>query len=148
MKQFLLFSLIIFTFSNKSIAQVDKDKSDEYFKTANLYFDEDKYDMAIIYCDSAIIANTDNLEAYTYRGVCKFSLKEYGSAIEDFDLALILNPGYAEVYYYRGICKMELGIKDQACDDWYNAYNYGYKKVISVIEENCNIQDSTKNMKK
>ncbi|RLD46888.1 MAG: hypothetical protein DRI86_01885 [Bacteroidetes bacterium] len=147
MKQYLLIIFNLFLFSNISFAQVDEAKSNAYFQTANIYFDQDKYDIAILYCDSAIIANTDNLEAYTYRGVCNFSLKEYDSAIEDFDLALILNPGYAEVYYYRGICKMELGAKDQACEDWYNAYNYGYKKVMSIIEENCDLQDSKEKKK-
>jgi len=140
----LLSLLAIYSFT---FAQVDEAKSNAYFETANVYFDENKFDIAILYCDSAIIANTDNLEAYAYRGVCKFSLKDYDSAIEDFDLALILNPGYAEMYYYRGICKMELGAKDQACEDWYSAYNQGYKKVIEIIEEHCDLQESTEKKK-
>jgi len=116
MKQYLLIIFNLFLFSNISFAQVDEAKSNAYFQTANIYFDQDKYDIAIL-------------------------------SIEDFDLALILNPGYAEVYYYRGICKMELGAKDQACEDWYNAYNYGYKKVMSIIEENCDLQDSKEKKK-
>lgn len=138
----LLLSLL--SISSLSFAQINKEKSDEYFKIANTYFDANNFDKAIVYCDSAIISNTENLEAYAYRGVCYFSIKDYDKAIEDFDLALILNPGYAEVYYYRGICKMELGANEQACEDWYKAYNQGYKKVMTIIKENCIVGDSIK----
>jgi len=140
----LILLLGFLTISSFSYAQSNKEKSDAYFKTANVFFDENDFTNAIVYCDSAILANTENLEAYAYRGVCKFSLKDYDKAIEDFDLALILNPGYAEMYYYRGICKMELGASDQACEDWYKAYNQGYKKVMQIIEKNCITNDSIK----
>jgi tetratricopeptide (TPR) repeat protein len=140
----ILFSLLL---NISIIAQTDKAKSKLYFEKASTYFDAQNYKMCILYCDSAIITNTENLEAYAYRGVCKFQLKQYAAAIEDFDLALILNNAYAEVYYYRGICKKELGADKQACEDWYEAYNLGYKKVMSIIKEHCKLEEDTKKEK-
>ncbi len=147
MKTFLLVLLSLVIFNINTIAQADKEKSIKYFEKASIFFNEQNYQMCILYCDSAIIADTDNLEAYAYRGVCKFQMKKYAAAIEDFDLALILNDGYAEIYYYRGICKKELGADAQACEDWYQAYNLGYKKVMAVIKENCELEEKKKEEK-
>lgn len=125
------------------------DKSKVYFEQANVYFDKEDYKTALLYCDSAISFDTENVEAYAYRGVCKFQLKNYDAAIEDFDLALVLNNGYAEVYYYRGLCKKELGADKQACEDWYSAYDLGFRSVIKIIKANCKLQeDEIKDNKK
>ncbi len=137
----VLLNLFILLFSSQiSIAQQNKALSAKYFETASNLFDKEAYKEAILYCDSAITTNTDNLEAYAYRGVCKFQLKKYEEAIADFDLALTLNNGYAEVYYYRGLCKKELGADKQACEDWYNAYDLGFKQVMKIIKLNCKLE--------
>ena len=128
-------------------SQANVTKSLAYFKQASNYFDEQKYETAIKYCDSAITTNAENLEAYAYRGVCNFNLKKYETAIQDFDLALILNDGYAEVYYYRGLSMLELGANKKACADFYEAYNLDFKEVIKIIEANCEIEDKGKNKK-
>ena len=142
----IVFSII---FSIQLNAQNQKEeKSKSYFETANVYFDKEDYQTALLYCDSAILFDTENIEAYAYRGVCKFQLKDYDSAIEDFDLAIVLNNGYAEVYYYRGLCKKELGADEKACEDWYNAYELGFKSVMKIIKANCEIQDAKNNNKK
>lgn len=142
----ILFS-IIFSFQLNA-QNKQKAKSKAYFEKANVYFDKADYHTTLLYCDSAILFDTENLEAYAYRGVCKFQLKDYEAAIKDFDLALILNSGYAEVYYYRGLCKKELGADKQACEDWYNAYNLGFKSVMKIIKANCKIQEDPKKEKK
>ena len=97
MKTIIITLISIIFLSNYAIAQKDEEKSMAYFEQANVYFDSKNYPLAIIYCDSAIAANTDNFEAYAYRGVCKVELKLYDEAIKDFDLALILKNGYPEV---------------------------------------------------
>jgi tetratricopeptide (TPR) repeat protein len=125
--------------SNEENRQKDVEKSSSYFQKASELFDQQSYLQAKQYCDSAIVYNTENMQAYAFRGVCKYNLKDYPSAIEDFDLALVLEKGYAEVYYYRGLCKKELGFDKLACDDWYEAYELGFKKVIKIIESNCEL---------
>ena len=144
MRRSLLIILAVNILGIALFAQTDKFKSDAYFTKANEYFDKDDFKTTILYCDSAIEANSENLEAYAFRGVSKFELKLYEEAIKDFDFALILNDGYAEVYYYRGLAKFELGDKKHACDDWYESYSLGYKGVIKIIEQNCNLEDSGK----
>ncbi len=149
MKVLSILILFIAFFGIQSNAQnTQEQKSNLYFEKANVFFDQENYQKALIYCDSAIIFNTENIEAYAYRGVCKFQLKQYEEAIEDFDLALVLNNGYAEVYYYRGLCKKELGANKQACEDWYNAYNLGFKNVMKIIEANCELVKDNKSKNK
>ena len=143
MKIFFLF-IISIIISLSAFAQTDKYKSQQYFDTANTYFDQENYEVVINYCDSAIKYDAENLEAYAYRGVSKFSLDRYEDAISDFDLTLILNNGYAEIYYYRGLCKLELGANNQACEDFYDAYNLDYKDVMKIIEANCSIKEEKK----
>ena len=144
MKKSIIFILALSIWSITLIAQTDKFKSDAYFTTANKYFDKEDYKTTILYCDSAIATNSENLEAYAFRGVSKFELKQYEDAIKDFDLTLILNDGYSEIYYYRGLAKFELGAKKQACEDWFEAYSLGYKEVIKMIENNCELEKDKK----
>jgi len=143
MNKYLLL-LISVLFATNLFSQVDKAKSKEYFAKADVLFDKENYEQVILYCDSAIVSDAENLEAYAYRGVSKYNLNKFEEAIIDFDLTLILNNGYAEIYYYRGLCKLELGVAKQACEDFYEAYNLDYKEVLKIIEANCEIEKNTK----
>ena len=125
-----------------------KSKAEIFFEKANLYFDKNDFEHAIIYYDSTILANTEFLQAYAFRGICKFELKRYQEAIEDFDLALILDAGYAEIYYYRGLSKKELGLNEKACNDWIEAYNLGLKKTLKLIQQNCEMELKKENQLK
>lgn len=124
-------------FFSELYAQSSNIQADKYFEIANKYFDKNDYSNAILYYDSTIYANTEHVEAYAFRGICRFELKEFEEAIKDFDFAIMLAPGYAEVFYYRGIAKFELGYKEKACNDWFDSYNFGFKKALKIIEKNC-----------
>lgn len=143
----LFFTLGLF-FPGNTSAQMTKSKAEIFFEKANLYFDKNDYEHAIVYYDSTILANTEFLQAYAYRGICKFELKRYQEAIEDFDLALILDAGYAEIYYYRGLSKKELGLNEKACNDWIEAYNLGLKKTLKLIQQNCEMELKKENQLK
>ena len=138
-KYFILLVSMFFTIN--LFSQVDKVKSQEYFHKADSLFDMQKHELVILYCDSAIAQDAENLEAYAFRGVSKFNLNKFEEAINDFDLTLILNNGYAEIYYYRGLSKLELGENEQACEDFYEAYNLDYKEVMKIIEANCKLEE-------
>ena len=140
-----IFIILVTLISLSGFSQVNKTESIAYFKKASINFDKQKYETAIKYCDSAIVTDAENIEAYAYRGVCNFNLEKYETAIQDFDLALILNNGYAEVYYYRGLSMLELGAKKKACEDFYEAYNLDFKEVMKFIEANCELNNKDKN---
>jgi len=144
MNKYILF-LVSILFSINLFAQVDKEKSKEYFLKADSLFDLQKYESVILYCDSAIEQDAENIEAYAFRGVSKFKINKFEEAINDFDLALILNNGYAQVYYYPGLSKLELRNKKQACEDFYEAYSVDYKEDIKVIAANCELEEGTQN---
>lgn len=130
--------IIIYLLSiNPLFAQDVKTKDAIFFDKGLAYFELENYQYAIMYFDSAIVTNTENVEAYAFRGISKFMLKQYNEAIEDFDLCLILAPGYAEIYYYRGLSKLELEANKRACEDLYLAYDYGFKKAMKIIKNVC-----------
>ena len=126
------FLIVLLLSINSLFAQEEKSKDEQFF------------DQGLSYFDSAIAINTENTEAYAFRGISKFMLKQYNEAIEDFDLCLILEPGYAEVYYYRGLSKLELGANTKACEDLYLAYDYGFKKAMKIIKNVCEEEERTK----
>lgn len=138
MRHLIYFSiLLIILTGNCLFGQQNKIQAEKYFDIANILYEKSDYKNAIIYYDSTILSNTDHVEAYAFRGLCFFELKQFEMAIRDFDFALMLAPGYAEVFYFRGIAKNELGYVKQACEDWFEAYNLGFKKAMNIIEINC-----------
>jgi len=148
MKLFSGFILIYLLSINPLFAQDPITKDQEYLDKGIQYFDSDNYKYAIQYFDSAIVVNTENVEAYAFRGISKYMLKQYIEAIEDFDLCLILAPGYAEVYYYRGLSKLEIDANKKACEDLYLAYDYGFKKAMKVIKNVCDVESDKSQGKK
>ena len=147
-KLFPSFLIVLLLSINSLFAQEEKSKDEQFFDQGLSYFDAENYQYAIMYFDSAIIVNTENVEAYAFRGISKFMLKQYNEAVEDFDLCLILEPGYAEVYYYRGLSKLELGANKKACEDLYLSYDYGFRKAMKVIKNVCDEEQKTKDKSK
>ena len=98
---------------------------------AKLYINE-KY--AIVGSMNLLLSSEINSLEIAYQTE---SEKEYNEAIEDLDLCLILEPGYAEAYYYRALSKLELGANKKACEDFYLAYDYGFKKAMKTIKNVC-----------
>ncbi len=133
------FILILLLSSQLLTAQETKTQDVIYFDQGLEFYDAGNYKMAIIYFDSSIVINTENTEAYAFRGLAKFEIKEFNEAIEDFDLAIILAPGYAEVYYYRALAKLEIGANKKACEDLYAAYDFGFKKAMKLIKNVCEV---------
>lgn len=142
------FIIIILLSINTLYAQDTKTKDAQLLEKGIEYYDAENYQYAIMYFDSVIIINTENVEAYAFRGISKFLLKQYNEAIEDFDLCLILEPGYAEIYYYRGLSKLEVGANKKACEDLYLAYDYGFRKAMKVIKNVCEEEKDPKHKNK
>lgn len=65
-------------------------------------FGQQNFQEALADYTQVLQLNSQQIEAYVFRGMAKIKLKQYLSAIEDYNQALMINPQYAEVYYARG----------------------------------------------
>lgn len=95
------------------------------------------YKSAVQIYTRIIDLNPENVEAYAYRGLCKYHLKDFEGAIIDFNKAIQFQPDYAEVYDLRGIARGELGDKEGACEDWKKSFELGFKGAFQLIKEFC-----------
>ncbi len=95
------------------------------------------YKAAVQIYTKVLDINPENVEAFAYRGLCKYHLKDFEGAIIDFNRAILYQPDYAEVYDLRGIAKGELGDKEGACDDWKKSFELGFKGAFELIKEFC-----------
>ena len=101
------------------------EKSDRLVEEGVLLSYYAKYEEAIDTYSKAIEYNTENFEAYFYRGNAKASLRRYKDAIEDFSKAIEIHPKYADAFANRGQMKFYLDDNDGACDDWKMAESLG-----------------------
>ena len=67
--------------------------------------------------DQAIRLKPDYDQAYCYRGLAKYRLKNYSEAIADCDQALQLKPDYTQAYCLRGLAKYRLKNYSEAIAD-------------------------------
>ena len=64
--------------------------------------------------------------------------QKYNEAIIIFDNLIKLIADSNGSFFNRGLCYFKLGNKGKACNDWQRAKNFGDKKIVSYIVENCN----------
>ena len=62
---------------------------------------EENYQIAIDYFSKSLGKNSDNHDAYLYRGCAYFKLGDYASSISDFNQAEQLKQNNVEVFYNR-----------------------------------------------
>ncbi|WP_044034478.1 tetratricopeptide repeat protein, partial [Microcystis aeruginosa] len=76
---------------------------DAYNNRGNLYYNQQKYDLALSDYSKAIELNPNFAEAYNNRGVLYSYQQKYELALADFNKAIEINPNSADAYYNRGI---------------------------------------------
>jgi tetratricopeptide (TPR) repeat protein len=75
---------------------------------------EYKYGEAIKCYNKAIEINSQDVGAWTKKGVALYNLKKYNEAIECYDKAIEINPNYALAWYTKGNSLNELERYDEA----------------------------------
>ncbi|MCA2896703.1 tetratricopeptide repeat-containing S1 family peptidase, partial [Microcystis sp. M039S1] len=73
-----------------------------YYNRGNLYYYQQKYDLALSDYDKAIELNPNYAKAYYNRGVLYYDQKKYELALADWNKAIELNPNFTDAYYNRG----------------------------------------------
>lgn len=113
----------LFLFTLPAFAQ--DSKAEEYFKTAQGYFKEKKYEDAIKFSEKSIKENPDYWQAYNLLGNIYFAQKDYEQAFLSYTYALEIDQTKAVLYYNRGITFNALRIYDSAVIDLSNAIQLG-----------------------
>lgn len=108
----LLFIPAIITFSQSQNRYLNLGVSE--LKAGNL-------ESSILYFDTLISKEPQNIDAYFMRGFAKGQQKKYDEAISDFDKVILIDPNHSTAYDNRGLCKKNKGDYSGAILDYTKA---------------------------
>jgi cytochrome c-type biogenesis protein CcmH/NrfG len=102
---------------------------------ANVYFDAERFDLAVPWYEAALKLDPKNLDASTDLGVCYYYLNQVDRAIAQLDHSLSLDPKHLKTLLDQGIVRA-FGKKDfaGAIDSW--------QKVIAVAPTSTEAQQA------
>lgn len=93
------------------------------------------YNRAIALSDAE---DTDLLHFFYFnRGNTYLKLKKFHQAINNYDRALEIFPKHAASYANRGMAHYNTKNSEEACADWQQAYNNGYKPAANYQQKYC-----------
>ena len=107
------------------------DSPDVHDRRAQIYMDQERYDLAIAELSRSIELSPRNASTYALRGKLRSYINHPKGAIADFDQALQLSPNTFEVLYDRGLARSALGDRELAMAD----YDAGLKLVPTADSE-------------
>ncbi len=79
-----------------------------YTRSAWIYAATGNYQKAIEYADQSIARDPKKSEAYGYRGMAKFRLKDYAGAVLDYEKEIELKPDSPDSYSNLANCHLKL----------------------------------------
>ncbi|MFM6519159.1 MAG: tetratricopeptide repeat protein, partial [Microcystis panniformis] len=75
----------------------------------NLYYNQQKYELALSDYSKAIEINPNLAQAYYNRGLLYYNQQKYDLALSDYNKAIEINPNLAQAYLGRGVLYAILG---------------------------------------
>ncbi len=107
--------------NNKVIMTVEKKLTENYEKDGIYFYENGKFDEAVLQYNQAIILNPKNAVLYEGRAYCFYQLGKFDKAISDYNTAITLDPNYATYYGNRGYCFFEQDNFDKAINNFNKA---------------------------
>ena len=98
--------------------RMNPSNSDINFYIGRLYFVENKYDSAILYCDKAILLDSSDADYYDCLAMSYLGLQKVSLALKKEDNAISLSPSNTIYINNRGIIKQTMGMYQEAIDDF------------------------------
>ncbi|HFE62790.1 hypothetical protein B1H10_02100 [candidate division KSB1 bacterium 4484_188] len=93
----------------------------------NFYFDNSRFDEALLYYQDALKHDPNNADVIVDAGVCFFNLTNLDKAKEYFNKALQLNPNHPNALYNLGVIYAQSGDMEAMLNEW--------NKLIEVAPE-------------
>ena len=134
MKFFTLIHLLVISLSI-SILTVSAESSEttkELFSKAMEQIDEGRFDDALIYLDSILELDPNQLAALSNKGGVLIELEKYEEAIEYLDRALEINPNHVQTLNNKGIALFRLGSYEDSLSIYYEVFKLDPYNEISV----------------
>ena len=126
---------LLFTLSN-TFAETAKETIEKGIADIKQsYVDQGKIDDAITEFSKAISINSNDAEAYRWRGMAYAIKHNYDQAISDYTTAIGINPELAIAYNSRWVAYFHKGEYGKAWDDVHKAESLGYKIPNDLLEE-------------
>ena len=99
------------------------------------WYKKGSYDKAIFDFNKVIDLDSNNAEAYFWRGSARVLLGDYDRAIADHSKAIEIDPNYSEPYYGRGFSWYLKGDYDRACSDYQKACELGECRLLNQAKK-------------
>ena len=112
--------------------------ADEWFKKAGEYFNNGDYTNAITAYSESLKRDRSNLDAYWFRSVAYFQVKNYDAAIADCDTVIKGAPDFSTVYIARGDAYGAKGIYHKAVADFKTGLEKGYDPSGFNVDKSSN----------
>lgn len=96
-------------------------EAETYLLIGMRYLQDEDNKRAINFFSSAIDKNPNLAEAYQFRCIAHFSLKEYQAALNDFNNALTLEPTLENVYFFRALYFIQFKLYGESIKDFTSA---------------------------
>ncbi|WP_043997703.1 tetratricopeptide repeat protein, partial [Microcystis aeruginosa] len=109
-----------------------------YYNRGILYYNQQKYDLALSDYNKAIEINPNYAEAYYNRGNLYSDLQKYDLALSDYSKVIDINPNLAQAYNNRGNLYYNLQKYDLALSD--------YSKAIDINPNHANAYNNRGNI--
>src|SRR5829696_3971712 len=123
-----LASFFIFASTTTTLADAqnatNSTEIDTLLETANILFNQKKYDEAIPYFDKALQVEPNYTDALVNKGGALNNLGKYDEAIQSYDKALQIDPNFTRALINKGNALSDLGRYDEAIQN--------YDKVLSI----------------
>ncbi len=115
-----IFCLPIFSFS----------QTHPLYNQANKYYEQKKFDSALVVFNQILNEYPHNKEAYYNAGLCLYHLHKYELATQDFDACLRLDSGFNDAHYMKGLALQNTGNLKPALTEFEKTENKNFKQRI------------------
>ena len=133
MKFFTLIHFLIIPLSISILAvSAESSETEELFSKAMEQINEGRFDDALIYLDSILELDPNQLAALSNKGGVLIELEKYEEAIEYLDRALEINPNHVQTLNNKGIALFRLGSYEDSLYIYYDVFKLDPYNEISV----------------
>jgi tetratricopeptide (TPR) repeat protein len=104
-----------------SQSQSNRNLAEAYFNGGNVYYNQEKWDLALAEYSKAIVIDPNHADAYNNRGNVYLNQKKWNLAVDDYTRSIAINPNLGEAYNNRGLAYLKLGDFNKARENFQRA---------------------------